>query len=182
MYADVKENILEKTITSPSSLHGLMHLTREEILKDNFNKILCILRPTLIYGTGDSHNGYGPNRFVNCALKNNSISIFGNGEERRDHIFIEDLVKIIVQCIEKKGLGILNLASGKVFSFKYLAKLVINSSKSKSKLIKVKRKGPMPHNGYRPFDVTLLKNSFKNIKISSIKIGIKKYLISLDTQ
>ena len=182
VYADVKENISEKTVTSPSSLHGLMHLTRETILKDNFNKILCILRPTLIYGTGDSHNGYGPNRFVNCALRNNSISIFGSGEERRDHIFIEDLVKIIVQCIEKKGLGILNLASGKVFSFKYLAKLVINSFQSKSKLIKIKRKGPMPHNGYRPFDVTLLKNSFKNIKISSIKIGIKKYLISLDTQ
>ena len=94
MYADVKENISEKTITSPSSLHGLMHLTREEILKYNFNKILCILRPTIIYGAGDSHNGYGPNRFVNCALRNNSISIFGSGEERRDHIFIEDLVKI----------------------------------------------------------------------------------------
>jgi len=38
-----------------------MHLTREMILKNKFNKILCILRPTLIYGPGDSHNGYGPN-------------------------------------------------------------------------------------------------------------------------
>ena len=181
VYKDIKTKINENSKTEPKSLHGIMHLTRELLFGAHFNN-LCILRPTLIYGTGDSHNGYGPNRFVNCALRNNSISIFGNGEERRDHIFIEDLVKIIVQCIEKKGLGILNLASGKVFSFKYLAKLVINSSKSKSKLIKIKRKGPMPHNGYRPFDVALLKNSFKNIKISSIKTGIKKYLISLDKQ
>ena len=55
-----------------------MHLTREIILRNKFKKILCILRPTLIYGMGDSHNGYGPNRFINLAVKNKSISIFGN--------------------------------------------------------------------------------------------------------
>ncbi len=52
--------------------------------------------------------------------------------------WIEDLIKIIIKCIEKKGLGIINLASDKICSFKNLAKLVINSSKSKSKLVKIK--------------------------------------------
>jgi len=163
-------------ISSDNSLHGLMHLTREIILKNKFNKILCILRPTLIYGPGDSHNGYGPNRFLNFALRNKSISIFGNGEEKRDHIFIQDLIKIIVKCIEMKGLGNINLVSGKIYSFRYLAKLVINLAKSKSKLVKIKRAGPMPHNGYRPFNITLLKKYFKEIKISTIRTGIEKYL------
>ena len=90
----------------------------------------------------------------------------------------EDLVNIIVKCIEKKGLGILNLASGKVYSFKYIAELIINFSKSKSELIKIKRVGPMPHNGYRPFDIQLLKKHIKDIKTFSIKTGIKKYLES----
>jgi len=58
---------------------------------------------------------------------------------------------------------------------------VINFSKSKSKLIKIKRIGPMPHNGYRPFNVTLLKSNFKNIKMFSIKSGIKRYLESLNS-
>ena len=156
-----------------------MHLTRESMLKNKFEKILCILRPTLIYGPGDTHNGYGPNRFINLALKNKSIPIFGNGEEKRDHIFIEDVVKIIVKCIKNKSLGILNLATGNVYSFKYLAEQMINFSKSKSKLIKIKRIGPMPHNGYRPFNVTLLKSNFKDIKMFSIKTGIKRYLESL---
>ena len=176
VYADVKVKISEKTLTLPNSLHGLMHLTREIILKNRFNKILCILRPTLIYGPGDSHNGYGPNRFLNFALRNKSISIFGNGEEKRDHIFIQDLIKIIVKCIEMKGLGNINLVSGKIYSFRYLAKLVINLAKSKSKLVKIKRAGPMPHNGYRPFNITLLKKYFKEIKISTIRTGIEKYL------
>ena len=181
IYADVKGKISEKSIASPNSLHGLMHLTRESMLKNKFEKILCILRPTLIYGPGDTHNGYGPNRFINLALKNKSIPIFGNGEEKRDHIFIEDVVKIIVKCIKNKSLGILNIATGKVYSFKYLAEQTINFSKSKSKLIKIKRIGPMPHNGYRPFNVTLLKSNFKDIKMFSIKSGIKRYLESLNS-
>ena len=127
---------------------------------------------------GDSHSGYGPNKFIKLALQRRSIPIFGKGEERRDHIFIEDLTNIIVKCIEKKGLGILNLASGKVYSFKYLAELAINFSKSKSELVHIKRAGPMPHNGYRPFNIQLLKKHIKDIKTFSIKTGIKKYLES----
>ena len=176
VYADTKRKISEKSNTLPSSLHGTMHLTRELMLKDKFKKILCILRPTLIYGPGDTHNGYGPNRFINLALQNKSISIFGNGEEKRDHVYIRDVVNIIVKCIINKRLGIFNIATGKVYSFKYLANRIINLSKSKSKLIKIKRKGPMPHNGYRPFNINLIKNNFKNIKMFSIEKGIKKYL------
>ena len=178
VYADIKGKITEKTVTSPNSFHGLMHMTRELMLKNKFIKFLCILRPTLIYGLGDTHNGYGPNRFVGLATKNKPMLIFGNGEERRDHIFVDDLVKIIAKCLEKKALGILNLVSGKVYSFKYLAKLIIAETKSNSKLIKIKRKGPMPHNGYRPFNKNLLNRHFQEIKISPIEIGIKKYIES----
>lgn len=178
VYADIKGKITEKTVTSPNSFHGLMHMTRELMLKNKFKKLLCILRPTLIYGLGDTHNGYGPNRFVGLATKNKPMLIFGNGEERRDHIFVDDLVKIIAKCLEKKALGILNLVSGKVYSFKYLAKLIIAETKSNSKLIKIKRKGPMPHNGYRPFNKNLLNRHFQEIKISPIEIGIKKYIES----
>ena len=35
----------------------------------------------------------------------------------------------------------------------------------------------MPHGGYRAFDISLLKKNFKNLKISSIQDGIKKYYI-----
>ena len=90
--------------------------------------------------------------------------------------FNQDLIKIIVKCIEMKGIGNINLVSGKIYSFRYLAKLVINLAKSKSKLVKIKRAGPMPHNGYRPFNITLLKKYFKEIKISTIRTGIEKYL------
>lgn len=179
VYADQKSKINEKSAVAPSSLHGSMHQIRESLLLEKFNKVLCILRPTLIFGFGDSHYGYGPNRFINLALKNKPISIFGNGEEQRDHIFIDDLTKIVIKCITMKGLGILNLASGKVFSFKHLATTIIDLINAKSEIIKIKRSGPMPHNGYRPFNISLIKSNFKDIKFTPIKIAIKKYLLDL---
>ena len=44
-----------------------MHIKREEIITeycDNRNINLTIIRPTLVYGPGDTHNGYGPNKFI----------------------------------------------------------------------------------------------------------------------
>ena len=176
VYADSRNKITENSNKTPNNFHGKMHLARELILKNQFNELLCILRPTMIYGDGDTHNGYGPNQFLNLALKNEPLSIFGNGEEKRDHMYIEDLVKIIIKCIERRGVGSLNLVSGKVYTFKYLAELIIDISKSKSKLKTIKRIGPMPHNGYRPFNIKLIKNYFSDIKMHSITEGLKQYL------
>ncbi len=176
VYSDSKNKINEKSQANPSNLHGVMHLSREKILKSKFKKKLCILRPTMIYGKKDTHNGYGPNLFLNLAIKNRNIKLFGKGEERRDHVYIEDLIKVLKKCIELNAIGTINLASGNVYSFKYLASKVIKATNSKSKLIYIKRNGPMPHNGYRPFDIKLLKNKFLKTKLTNFEIGIKKYM------
>ena len=179
VYSDSLKRINEKSETLPNSIHGMMHLTREIILKINIKNKLCILRPTLIYGNGDTHGGYGPNKFLQLAKNNKDIILFGKGEERRDHIYIDDLINILLSSIKGNKFGVYNLASGKINSFSKIAKIVIFLSKSKSKIINTKRIGLMPHNGYRPFDISLIKKNFKNIELSSIQNGIKKYLRKL---
>ena len=143
-----------------------MHLRREKILRSKFKNRLCILRPTLIYGPHDSHDGYGPNRFVKLGVNKKNIVLFGNGDEKRDHVHVNDVVSVIMFCIFKRATGVLNIASGKGVSMK---KLILT-------IQRIKRAGPMPHNGYRPFKVNLLKNNFKKLKITNIKQGIKSYI------
>ena len=75
VYKDIKTKINENSKTEPKSLHGIMHLTRELLFGAHFNN-LCILRPTLIYGEEDPHNGYGPNQFIRLAKKNYPIKIY----------------------------------------------------------------------------------------------------------
>ena len=64
VYSDTMKLIDENSSTEPNSLHGLMHLTREKMLNQlNLNKY-TIVRPTLVYGLDDPHDGYGPNKFL----------------------------------------------------------------------------------------------------------------------
>ena len=180
VYSDTPKKINEKSKTVPDSIHGMMHLMREINLQINFKKKLCILRPTLIYGFGDTHQGYGPNRFINLARKNKDIFLFGKGEERRDHLYIDDLINILFKCIKTNKFGIYNLASGTVNSFNKIANIAVTLTKSKSKIFNTKRAGLMPHNGYRPFNVAFINKNFQNIELNTIENGIKKYLRKLN--
>ena len=85
VYSDSKSPLNEKSKTEPENLHGFMHLMRENILK-LLNIKLCIVRPTLVYGANDPHNGYGPNKFIRLAQLKKEVSLFGKGErEKRSH-------------------------------------------------------------------------------------------------
>tara|TARA_Y100000590_G_scaffold328064_1_gene372460 strand:- start:106 stop:987 length:882 start_codon:yes stop_codon:yes gene_type:complete len=179
VYSDTKKLIHENSETNPSSLHGLMHYSREKILLDNFKDKICILRPTLIYGSSDTHDGYGPNRFARLAKKNKQIDLFGKGEELRDHIWINDVVEIIYKSILYRSIGCLNISSGELLSFNEIARFIVKKFNSKSKIVFNQRSGPMPHLGLRKFDISNTYIAFKNFKYKSFKKVIyniyKKY-------
>ena len=152
-----------------------MHITREKILSKFFKKILCILRPTLIYGPKDPHNGYGPNKFIRLAGKNKNILLFGKGEERRDHINVIDVANIIFQVIKKNYTGTLNLASGEVNSFRKIAETIVGYFNNNSLVKLKKRVGEMPHKGYRAFNITKLKRKIPEINLCKVLNGIKSF-------
>ena len=81
VYSDDANPVTERSCQQPSSLHGAMHLAREIMLRTALKLPLTILRPSLIYGAKDPHNGYGPNRFRRLAAKGEAIMLFGDGEE-----------------------------------------------------------------------------------------------------
>lgn len=167
VYADTKKKITEKSVVAPNSLHGQMHLIRENYLLNIFQEKMCIVRPTLVFGPDDPHNGYGPNKFVREIKKKNSINLFGKGEERRDHIFIDDLSYFISRLIINKFYGDINLATGQVHSFYSIAKKIVSIYGKNSKIKFIKRSGPMPHLGLRSFNISKLKKLFPKYKINS---------------
>ena len=180
VYSDHR-NINEKTKIFSDTYHGKMHALREFYLKTFFSKRLLIVRPTLTYGIGDPHNGYGPNSFIRLALQNKDIRLFGKGEEKRDHIHVSDLSNSITKLIFNDSIGEYNIASGKVISFYNLARLIVKLSRSKSKIIFQKRNSPMPHLGYRSFNIKKLINNIKSapkpisLNISNDLKLLKKY-------
>lgn len=172
IYADGPVPLTEATPAAPTSLHGAMHLARELILGAEVKAPLAMLRPTLIYGAKDPHNGYGPNRFRRLAAEGKEIVLFGEGEERRDHVYIEDVAEIAVRVLMRKSRGSLNIATGDVASFHQLALLAKKISGNAISVKASPRSGPMPHNGYRPFDVTAMRQAFPDFRPTPIERGM----------
>jgi len=173
IYADSSEPLTENSCASPGSLHGVMHLIRDVMFRETAKDIpYATLRPTLIYGIDDPHNGYGPNRFRGLVTANEEIKLFGDGEELRDHVWIEDVAELLLRMILQKSEGILNAVTGNVISFKDIAKMVVLKFESKSSINSTPRSGPMPHNGFRPFDSSSTKKAFPDFEYTSIDSGI----------
>lgn len=174
VYADSAAPLSEASCAQPGSLHGVMHLAREVILANAYGGPLCLLRPTLIYGEGDPHNGYGPNRFARLAAAGRDIELFGEGEERRDHVWVEDVAEVIMRTLQRRTRGILNIASGEVMAFGEIASRAASLAGGKSRIVNRPRVGPMPHNGLRPFDVSALRAAFPDHRCLSIHRGLEK--------
>ena len=168
VYADSDQLLKESSCAQPGSLHGVMHLAREIMLANVYQGPLCILRPTLINGTGDPHNGYGPNRFARLAKEGKSIELFGEGEERRDHVWINDVAEIVSLAILSQGTGVLNIVTGEVISFRDIAEKAVSLANTGSKILSNQRIGPIPHNGYRAFDNTATKKAFPEFQYHSL--------------
>jgi len=174
VYADDTKPLTENSCAEPASLHGIMHLAREVMLKQVCGVPLAVLRPTLIYGAGDTHNGYGPNQFYRLALEGKSITLFGEGEEQRDHVHIEDVIEIINLVINNRSSGVLNIATGTITSFREIAQKVAALAKTPNIIKTTPRKGPMPHGGYRSFDITACRNAFPGFSYLPLEEGLKR--------
>lgn len=179
VYADSESPLTERSCAQPGSLHGVMHLTREVMLANAFSGPLCFLRPTLIYGIGDPHNGYGPNRFMRLAAAGDNIVLFGEGEERRDHVCVEDVAEIISRVLWHRSKGVLNIAVGEVVSFEEIAKQVTHLLPSATRINVSSRMGPMPHNGLRAFDVANLHAAFPDFRCMPLDEGLRKVAVLL---
>jgi len=159
VYLDSAIPLSESSPIGPTNLHGAMHAAREALLNAAPTSVIH-LRPTLIYGLGDPHNGYGPNQFLSRIRSGADIQLFGNGEERRDHVHIGDVARIAARCLLKRPTGSLNVASGEVQSFHEIAERAVKLSGGKVQIRTTPRSGAMPHGGYRPIAIDQLRELF----------------------
>lgn len=161
--------VSESSAAAPADLYGAMHLARELMLKDTVGDKLAILRPTLIYGANDSHNSYGPNRFRRVAAKDGKITIGGNGEETRDHIFVEDVAVLVELVLGHCSSGLLNVATGRSVDFGTLARMVADLFDDGVEVCPTDRNMPVTH---RHFDVTAVRKAFPGFRFTPLEEGL----------
>lgn len=120
--------ISEQTIPCARSYYGVGKISTEalltKVLSDKKNDQIIILRAPLIYGEGDKSLGYGPTGFTYKAIKNDTITLWGNGSELREFIYVDDVAYIVGDLVNKNFSGVLNLISGTSYSFERVLNLL----------------------------------------------------------
>jgi nucleoside-diphosphate-sugar epimerase len=171
VYADEANPVTERSCRQPSSMHGMMHAARELMLKSDAKVPLAILRPSLLYGARDPHNGYGPNRFRRLAQKGEPITLFGEGEEQRDHVDIADVAGITALVLAHRSRGELNIATGTSTSFRDIAEQVVKLSGKSAEIRGTPRQNPITH---RHFDIADCLKAFPQFRYTPLRDGLER--------
>lgn len=130
---------------------------------------LLIVRPTALYGGGDTHGSYGPNQFLRSALADGTVRLFGSGEEHRDHLYIDDAVALLSRLIDVEATGVYNLATGESHSFAAVVEAIERVLGRNLTVISLPRRVPVTH---RHFDVTRLVLAVPDVRFTPLDDGL----------
>jgi UDP-glucose 4-epimerase len=176
VYGEKKiKKITENEICNPLSSYGVVKLTIENYLhlyKKQFGINFLILRVSNPFGKFHNSEIQGIiNVIIKRAIKNDDIEIWGDGNQSKDYIFVEDLVKIIFFLIEKDNWNkTINIGSGISYKLNNILNLIkeyypnLKIRYTESKLTDVKD---------FCLDISLLK-SLIDFEFTNFKTSIKK--------
>src|SRR3989344_5793064 len=124
----------EKHPTLPISAYGLSKLiaTQMALIHHKLNGLkITVFRTSNVYGPHllSKFSGYNIiNHFIDIAKNNGTLTIYGDGEQLRDYIFVDDLVEAFILAGGKNASGeIYNLGFGKGIKLKDMAKMIIKA-------------------------------------------------------
>jgi nucleoside-diphosphate-sugar epimerase len=172
--------LTEDSNRQPADLYALMHTSREMMLQSALgagNIPYCFLRPVALFGAGDTHNSYGPNRFIREAFEARTITLFGKGHDERSHLYVGDAARLVHRCIKAVSTGTLNLAAAETISFLQVAEMIRNAMPFDTEL-RFKEQGNAG-GSRRPYDIRNLRAAFPDFEFTAFKSAIDAFIAVL---
>ena len=133
----------------------------ETLVMDFHRKYILDIRIARIFNTYgpkmDKNDGRVVSNFINQALTNRDITIYGDGSQTRSFCYVDDMVTGLIKLMQNnETIGPINLGNPFEISIKDLAVLIQNHTASSSKLIfkELPQDDPLKRNP----DITKAKN------------------------
>jgi len=149
------KKVTEKTICNPIGIYGALKFSGEKIViayNQAFSLPYTIIRPSALYGERCISRRVGQ-IFIENALNNKDLTITGNGEDKLDFTYIDDLIQGVVKTIEnKKSINqIFNITYGSARKISDLIKL-INKKLKQTNVKRIKKDILVPERGTLSID------------------------------
>jgi len=141
VYSDpVELPIREDHRTQPKSVYGATKLGGEALVRgyaENYGLTMIILRYFNVYGPRMRSGPYTGviHKFIKRALKNVPLIIYGDCEQTRDFVYVEDVAEADLKALSANKPSIYNIGSGKPISIKDLADKIAEITGSTSKIV-----------------------------------------------
>lgn len=176
----------EDLLPNPESPYAVSKLTAESYCSV-FSKIYSVQSVCLRY-----FNVYGPRqnpssdyaavipRFITRILDNSPPTIYGNGKQTRDFIYVKDVARANISAMQSHVQGTFNIASGIRISIQELALLISEiSGKKINPVYEKERKGDIL-DSYA--DITLAEKTFGFRPAYSLKQGLEETMQWYETE
>lgn len=171
--------IKEDHPVDPDTPYGCTKLCEEKLSLSYarlYNIEVICLRYFNVYGPNQYFDSYGNviPIFVHRMIRNEPLIIFGDGEQTRDFVHVNDVVQANIKAGQAEGItGAFNIASGICITINELAKLVIrNNDKIGIKYV-AERDGDVRHS---KADILKAKTILDYDPMIDISSGIKQYI------
>jgi len=101
---------------------------------------VAIIRPFNTYGPRHTYDVIP--KFIDLALRNEPLTIYGSGEQSRDFTYVSDMVEaFMLMGSRKEAIGqAVNFGNGRDYSVNFIAEKIRELSKSKSKIVHVEKR------------------------------------------
>jgi UDP-glucose 4-epimerase len=159
----------ENSNIHPVTEYALSKLWAERIVLQSNNAV--IIRLSSLYGIGMKENTILPN-FINQALENNIIKVWGNGNRIQNYIHVSDIVKLIDQVIEHNNWNKQTYLGVAVEEYSNAALAQIISNLTNAEIVFVNEDNS-PSNYY---DNSYTRNELNWQPMAEISSEIKKYI------
>ncbi len=114
----------------PKSLYGVSKLS-SELLLNSYREVYglkpVILRYFNVYGPRMKPGAYASviYKFIESIISNKPLTIYGDGLQTRDFVYVEDVARANIAAIEKNVEGVYNIGSGVATNIRELASLIL---------------------------------------------------------
>lgn len=183
---DLYENdkiITEDSKILPKSVYAFSKIYSESLIssyakKNNYD--FQILRLGSVYGPGEEAYQKVIPMSLNRMLKGNDLVIHGNGNESRCFIYVDDVVKVILESLKFVYPNtVLNVVNNDKIKIKELMKLICSFSKKNINIIE--KPLSSSQSAYDLIFCNRKMKNFFNISMTDLRVGLKKeidYMIS----
>jgi UDP-glucose 4-epimerase len=171
--------IKEDHPVEPDSPYGCTKLCEEKLCL-TYAKLYPIeavcLRYFNVYGPNQRFDAYGNAIpiFVFRMLRNEPIIIFGDGEQTRDFVHVDDVVQANIKAADSQGVsGAFNVASGQSVTINHLVEMITNGYDESRIEYGTVRPGDVRHS---LADISLAKKKIDYTPQVDLEKGIEEYI------